>query len=127
MVALAAGGAMVFTVAWLLSGGSTSDSTVTEVDLFTVDQGGFDISIPSSGDLASLDIVEIRNELEGTSTIMWLIPEGSNVETGELLLRLDDNTVRKYIEEAEEKLKKIMARTECNARGKGGRWKGDPE
>ena len=47
MVALAAGGAMVFTVAWLISGGSTSDSTVTEVDLFTVDQGGFDISIPS--------------------------------------------------------------------------------
>ena len=82
MVALAAGGAMVFTVAWMLSGGTTSVNVVTEVDLFTVEQGGFDISIPSSGDLASLDIVEIRNELEGTSTIMWLIPEGSNVETG---------------------------------------------
>ncbi len=104
MVALAAGGAMVFTVAWMLSGGTTSVNVVTEVDLFTVEQGGFDISIPSSGDLASLDIVEIRNELEGTSTIMWLIPEGSNVETGELLLRLDDNTVKKYIEDAEEKL-----------------------
>lgn len=104
MVALAAGGAMVFTVAWLLSGGSSAATTVSEVDLFTVDRGGFDISIPSSGDLASLDIVEIRNQLEGTSTIMWLIPEGSTVEEGTLLLRLDDEAVKKNIEDAEEKL-----------------------
>lgn len=104
MVALAAGGAMVFTVAWLLSGGSSTATTVSEVDLFTVDRGGFDISIPSSGDLASLDIVEIRNQLEGTSTIMWLIPEGSTVEEGALLLRLDDEAVKKNIEDAEEKL-----------------------
>ena len=66
MVALATGGAMVVTIAWMLAGGSGSEGQITETDLFTVERGGFEISIPSSGDLASLDIVEIRNRLEGT-------------------------------------------------------------
>ncbi|MDG1899171.1 MAG: hypothetical protein P8I74_04840, partial [Phycisphaerales bacterium] len=104
MVALATGGAMVVTIAWMLAGGSASEGQITETDLFTVERGGFEISIPSSGDLASLDIVEIRNRLEGTSTIMWLIPEGSTVEEGELLLRLDDETVNNNIEKEEELL-----------------------
>lgn len=76
----------------------------TDTDIFTVQRGGFDITIPASGDLVSLDIVEIRNELEGTSTIMWLIPEGSTIEKGELLLRLDDEAVMKSIESEEEAL-----------------------
>ena len=104
MVALAAGGAMVVTVAWMLAGGGSSGGTITETDLFPVERGGFDISIPTSGDLTSLDIVEIRNQLEGTSTIMWLIPEGSTVEEGDKLLRLDDEAVKKNIESAEEML-----------------------
>jgi len=104
MVALAAGATMVVTVAWLLAGGGSSTNAITETDLFRVERGGFDISIPTSGDLASLDIVEIRNQLEGTSTIMWLIPEGSTVEEGDDLLRLDDEAVKKNIESAEEML-----------------------
>ncbi len=104
MVALATGGAMVVTIAWMLAGGGNNEGQITETDLFTVERGGFEISIPSSGDLASLDIVEIRNQLEGTSTIMWLIPEGSTVEKGDQLLRLDDETVNNNIEKEEELL-----------------------
>jgi len=104
MVALAAGATMVVTVAWMLAGGSSSVGAITETDLFRVERGGFDISIPTSGDLTSLDIVEIRNQLEGTSTIMWLIPEGSTVEKGDDLLRLDDEAVKKNIESAKEML-----------------------
>ena len=104
MVALATGGAMVGTIAWLVAGGGNPVELLDDSDIYIVESGGFDISIPASGDLASLEIVSMRNQLEGTSTIMELIPEGSFVQEGDLLLKLDDETVKKNIENAEEAL-----------------------
>ncbi len=104
MVAIAAGGAMVGTIAWLVAGGGNPVELLDDSDIYIVESGGFDISIPASGDLASLEIVSMRNQLEGTSTIMELIPEGTFVQEGDLLLKLDDEAVKKNIENAEEAL-----------------------
>lgn len=104
MVAVAGVGTMVVSIAWMAAGKGSPIERVTDSDLFTAERGGFDISIPVAGDLTSLDIVEIRNELEGTSTIMELIQEGTTVPKGELLLRLDDDVVVKAIENETEQV-----------------------
>ena len=88
----------------MAAGNDSPIEEVSESDLFMVERGGFDISIPASGDLTSLDVVEIRNDLEGTSTIMELIPEGTTVKEGDLLLKLDDEPLRKLIESESEKV-----------------------
>ena len=95
---------LVIGIAWMSAGNGSPTESVSESDLFLVERGGFDISIPASGDLTSLDVVEIRNDLEGTSTIMELIPEGTTVKEGDLLLKLDDEPLRKLIESESEKV-----------------------
>ena len=40
-----------------------------DTDLYTVRRGTFDMSIPSSGELAALTQIEIRNELDTRATI----------------------------------------------------------
>ncbi len=104
LVGIGAGSLLVIAVAWMAAGNGSPIEEVSETDLFVVERGGFDISIPASGDLTSLDVVEIRNELEGTSTIMELIPEGTTVKEGDLLLKLDDEPLRKLIESESEKV-----------------------
>ena len=104
LVGIGTASVLVIAVAWMAAGNSGPTDQVAETDLYLIERGGFDISIPASGDLTSLDVVEIRNELEGTSTIMELIPEGTTVKEGELLLKLDDEPLRKLIESESEKV-----------------------
>jgi HlyD family secretion protein len=112
MVAVATAGVMVVSIAWMVAGNGSPLQTITDNDIFMIEQGGFDISIPVAGDLTSLDVVEIRNELEGTSTIMELIPEGSTTTVGELLLKLDDEPIRKLIESESEQVTKARNQLE---------------
>jgi HlyD family secretion protein len=71
-------------------------------DLYTVTRGGFDITIPASGELVALQQIEVRNRLESRATIMEIIDEGKTVQAGDLLLRLNDEEVRNRIKDAED-------------------------
>ena len=82
MVAMATAVVTVVSIAWMAAGNGNPIQSVTDDDIYLIEQGGFDISIPVAGDITSLDVVEVRNELEGTSTIMELIPEGTTVPEG---------------------------------------------
>lgn len=55
----------------------------------TVRQGPLTISVLEKGNLKAAKSVELRSEIEGRSTILWLIEEGARVEPGELLCELD--------------------------------------
>ena len=112
MVAIAAGAVTVVSIAWMAAGNGNPMQAITDDDIYLIERGGFDISIPVAGDLTSLDVVEIRNELEGTSTIMELIPEGTTVPEGELLLKLDDEPIRKLIENESEQVTKARNQLE---------------
>ncbi len=56
---------------------------------FTVKQGPLTISVTESGTLKAREQVIIKNEVEGKSTILWLIPEGAHVKKGDLLVELE--------------------------------------
>lgn len=67
------------------SGHKTED----QVPTFAVRQGPLTIAVTSGGAIQSRDKVVISSELEGNNTVIWVIDEGTNVQTGDLLLEFD--------------------------------------
>ncbi len=60
-----------------------------EIPVFTVARGPLTINITSSGSVQSRDKAVLKSELEGNNTVIWVIDEGVNVKTGDLLLEFD--------------------------------------
>ena len=86
-------GAIVLAAAVLIAlggGGAFRGSRVDNTQpLFEVAEGPLTISVTESGTVQPTKKVVIKNEVEGTTTILYLIPEGTRVEKGELLVQLD--------------------------------------
>ena len=59
-----------------------------EMPTFEVKQGPLRISIIESGTMNAREQVVIKNEVEGTTTILSLVPEGALVKKGDLLWHL---------------------------------------
>jgi len=57
--------------------------------LFEVVQGPLTISVMEAGTIQPREQVILKSEVEGSTTILYLIPEGTLVEKGELLVQLD--------------------------------------
>ncbi|HOE12454.1 MAG TPA: efflux RND transporter periplasmic adaptor subunit [bacterium] len=57
--------------------------------VYEVQQGPLTISVVVSGTIQAREKVIIKNELEGASTILYLVPEGARVKKGDLLVELD--------------------------------------
>ena len=60
-----------------------------EQSLATVRSGPLTISVTESGTIKAREQVIIKSEVEGNTTIIFLIPEGTRVKKGELLVELD--------------------------------------
>ena len=73
--------------AWLLARGGAKKSE--PVPVFAVQQGPLTIGVSSGGSIQSRDKVVISSELEGNNTVIWVIDEGTNVQSGDLLLEFD--------------------------------------
>ena len=69
-----------------LFGGGQTDGAVEGV---RVKRGPLRIGVSESGNLEAANSVEIASELEGSSTILYLIEEGTRVSPGDLLVELD--------------------------------------
>ena len=57
--------------------------------LATVRRGPLTISVTESGTIKARENLIIKSEVEGNTTIIYLIPEGTRVKAGELLVQLD--------------------------------------
>jgi len=79
--------AAVFLVAGIIFRGGRKD--VEAVPTFSVQKGPLMIAVTSGGAIQSRDKVVISSELEGNNTVIWVIDEGTNVQTGDLLLEFD--------------------------------------
>ena len=56
---------------------------------YTVARGPLLVSVTESGTIQSAQQEIIKNEIEGTTSLLTLIPEGARVKQGDLLARLD--------------------------------------
>src|SRR5688572_60970 len=55
----------------------------------SVQRGPLRISVIERGNLKAADSVSLKSEIEGTTTILKLVPEGTQVEAGDVLCELD--------------------------------------
>jgi len=83
-------GPMALALALLVScdkGGSGGAETTT--NLFTVTRGDLPITVKENAELQALRETIVRSEIEGQSTVIYIIPEGTSVKQGEKLVELD--------------------------------------
>lgn len=91
------GGAIVL----LLAGGaffkihSKSDKTEISSDIptFQVQQGPLTISVTESGTVRPREQIILKSEVEGQTSIIYLIEEGKEVKKGDLLVELDSSSM----------------------------------
>lgn len=85
--------AIAFLVVWLKVV-RAGDSTATQMATFEAKRGNLTISVLESGTIKAREQIIITNQLEGRTSIIYLIPEGKRVKKGELLVELDASTMR---------------------------------
>lgn len=109
VLAVLIGGVLFFAL-----GGSGGDSSIErERDIYEVKVGDFNVTIPANGELTALNQVEIRNPLDVRAVITEIIPEGTQVQAGDVLLRLADDELISQIQES--KIDLINAQNEVDA------------
>ncbi len=69
------------------------EDTVSSVATFVARRGPLTISVLEAGALKAKDPEIIRNSLEGRATVISVIPEGTAVKKGDLLVELDVSTL----------------------------------
>jgi HlyD family secretion protein len=90
--------ALLGTAAWSYTRTRTSASET--ILTYTVAPGHMDIALKLAGEFKAMRNVEIRNEVDGVSTIVFIVPEGKVVEQGEELVRLASDTIKDRVEDA---------------------------
>jgi len=80
---------VITAIIWALIGGT--HKTDGNTPLFSVARGPLTISVSESGTVMSREQVVVKNEVEGMTTILWLVPEGTEVQKGDLLAELDSS------------------------------------
>lgn len=88
---IAVGGLGVFGIGpaagWL--SGLTADDTEAALPGPQVKRGPMVISVTQRGNLSARNSEIVRNELEGRTTILTLVPEGTSVKEGDIIAELD--------------------------------------
>ncbi|MEM0969610.1 MAG: efflux RND transporter periplasmic adaptor subunit [Verrucomicrobiota bacterium] len=74
---------------YLPGGAARGGTEKIAVAYHQVTRGSFLVSIIEGGNVEAVNEVVVRNELQGNSRIIYIIPEGSVVEEGDLLIELD--------------------------------------
>ena len=84
-------------VVFLRKGGPVAENT----PVCKVERGPLTISVINSGTIHSRDKLIITCELEGRSILTWMIDEGTNVQTGDLLAEFDADEIIEDFEQQE--------------------------
>lgn len=87
-----------------LMGGSDDDPDAAAnrmSDVFRVSEGGFSITVPTSGELAALNQVEIRSPIEGEAVIRYIVGEGMLVKKGDTLIEFAQEELRSELKDEE--------------------------
>ncbi len=87
-VMVLAGAALLGTAVYRKGGVEGGGGSLGEPS-FPVARGPLTISVTESGTIKAREQIIIKNEVEGRTTILFLVPEGTRVEEGDLLVQLD--------------------------------------
>jgi HlyD family secretion protein len=73
----------------LITGGSAESSIPT----YEVKQGPLRISVTETGTIQPKEKIIVKNQVEGQTTIVYLLDEGTKVKKGDLMMELDSSTL----------------------------------
>ena len=62
------------------------------ISCYEVKRGDMLFSVVEGGTVEAVNEISIRSEVEGTARIIFIVPEGSNVKKGDLLVQLDSSS-----------------------------------
>jgi HlyD family secretion protein len=80
-------------VAFLYQFRDSDDPGVNAAPTFTVEPGPLTINVVEAGTIKAREQIIIKNEVEGKTSIIFLIDEGKQVTKGELLVELDASSL----------------------------------
>jgi HlyD family secretion protein len=93
--------ALVGGVAWAIAGWARSASELAGIERFTVVPRSFAVVLKEKGELKASRSADVVSEVEGRSTIIYLIPEGTTVKEGDLLVELASDKIEDRIQQDE--------------------------
>ncbi len=73
------------------NGSGSRSVSMSERPSFVVKRGPLRISVTESGTIQAREQIILKSEVEGRTTILFLVDEGTRVEKGELLVELDSS------------------------------------
>ena len=71
-----------------------SESSTSGLATFVAKRGPLTISVLESGTIQPREQITLRNEVEGRTSIVSLVPDGTMVKAGDLLVELDASTLK---------------------------------
>lgn len=74
-----------------------SDDPTSHLATFIAKRGPLTINVLESGTIVPKEQITLRNEVEGRTSIVSLVPDGSLVKAGDLLVELDASTLKDLI------------------------------
>jgi len=86
---------------WAVQAWTRSAKALADVDKFMVEPRSFNVVLNEKGELKAAKSTDINCEVEGRSTIITLIPEGTAVKEGDLLVELASDQIEDRIRQEE--------------------------
>ncbi|MBS0187871.1 MAG: HlyD family efflux transporter periplasmic adaptor subunit [Planctomycetes bacterium] len=99
VLALAAGGVWALRSGSSNPGGSSDSDVLPTSDTAEITRASFDITTLATGELEAKKQVEIRSRVEQQAVIQEIIPEGTRVKEGDVLIRLNADRIQTAIDE----------------------------
>jgi len=92
--ALSIGGfAVLVVVLWGVLTLLTREDAESSIEKYTVKQGPLKISITETGTIQPKEKLIVKNEVEGSTAITYIVDEGSTIKKGDLMIQLDSSTL----------------------------------
>lgn len=90
-----------------------SRDTARDTEAFKVSRRGFSVLLREKGELKAAESIDVKCEVEGRSTIIWLIEEGTEVQKDDLLVRLASDQIEEKVRSEEIKEANAAAAAEA--------------
>lgn len=98
---IAVGGLVVVGGSWYVIAGRGDGSLASTGEIATVSTQDFEITTTASGELEARNRVELRSGLERQSLITFIVPEGTRVKAGDLVVQLQTDQLKTELDEVE--------------------------
>ena len=107
--ALVAGVAGVAWAGWAVYRTSVKATSTGPLTTYTVKRGDLLVTVTEEGSLESAENVEIKCQVAGGTSIVWIIEDGKEVKEGTELLRLDASKLKEDVGQQKIEYEKAVA------------------